>query len=87
MSDTQNFNCDISCLWILYQNILNAHLQICFASCFDQDIIQDLKSKKGKEISITLKTSGLIYRYIYFDLVVSSICMSYSLSKDYFKMQ
>ncbi|XP_065024420.1 alpha-glucan water dikinase 2-like isoform X7 [Musa acuminata AAA Group] len=34
---------------------------ICFASCFDQDIIQDLKSKKGKEISITLKTSGLIY--------------------------
>ncbi|RRT79743.1 hypothetical protein B296_00024947 [Ensete ventricosum] len=43
------------------KNILNAHLQICFASCFDQDIIQDLKSKKGKEISITLKTSGLIY--------------------------
>ncbi|XP_064981719.1 alpha-glucan water dikinase 2 isoform X5 [Musa acuminata AAA Group] len=35
--------------------------KICFASCFDQDIIQDLKSKKGKEISITLKTSGLIY--------------------------
>ncbi|WOL20108.1 alpha-glucan water dikinase 2 isoform X2 [Canna indica] len=35
--------------------------KVCFASCFDKDIIQDLKLKKGKEISVALRSSSIIY--------------------------
>lgn len=35
--------------------------KVCFATCFDQNILQDLRLKKGKEISIRLTASGLAY--------------------------
>ncbi|KAL6012656.1 hypothetical protein ACLOJK_003145 [Asimina triloba] len=35
--------------------------KVCFASCFDQNILQDLKSKEGKAISIQLRSANLVY--------------------------
>ncbi|XP_072989475.1 alpha-glucan water dikinase 2 isoform X1 [Typha latifolia] len=35
--------------------------KVLFASFFDQNILQDLRQKKGKEVFIKLTTSGLIY--------------------------
>ncbi|KAF8404738.1 hypothetical protein HHK36_009627 [Tetracentron sinense] len=34
--------------------------KVCFATCFDQSILRDLKSKEGKAISIRLKSTSLI---------------------------
>ncbi|OIW14562.1 hypothetical protein TanjilG_14948 [Lupinus angustifolius] len=33
---------------------------ICFATCFDQNVFRDLKSKEGKAISIRLKSNNLV---------------------------
>ncbi|TXG52640.1 hypothetical protein EZV62_021809 [Acer yangbiense] len=35
-------------------------LQVCFATCFDQNILRNLKLKEGKAISIQLKSTSLI---------------------------
>ncbi|CAN8325774.1 unnamed protein product [Cochlearia groenlandica] len=34
--------------------------KICFATCFDQNVIQNLKSKEGRAISIHTKSTGLV---------------------------
>ncbi|XP_019438469.1 PREDICTED: alpha-glucan water dikinase 2 isoform X2 [Lupinus angustifolius] len=34
--------------------------KICFATCFDQNVFRDLKSKEGKAISIRLKSNNLV---------------------------
>ncbi|KAG1358766.1 putative Alpha-glucan water dikinase 2 [Cocos nucifera] len=36
--------------------------KVCFASCFDQNILQDLQLKKGMKISVRPTPSGLAYR-------------------------
>ncbi|XP_058080446.1 alpha-glucan water dikinase 2-like isoform X2 [Magnolia sinica] len=35
--------------------------KVCFATCFDQNILRDLKSKEGKAISIQLRSMDLVY--------------------------
>ncbi|CAJ1974048.1 unnamed protein product [Sphenostylis stenocarpa] len=37
-------------------------LQICFATCFDQNIFRDLMLKEGKAIAIKLKSNNLVVR-------------------------
>ena len=39
-------------------------LQVCFATCFDQNIIRDLKLKEGKPISIQVKSANIIVRLV-----------------------
>ncbi|KAG8654882.1 hypothetical protein MANES_05G189000v8 [Manihot esculenta] len=38
--------------------------KVCFATCFDQDILRNLKLKEGKAISISMKSMNLIIRDI-----------------------
>ncbi|KAB5568804.1 hypothetical protein DKX38_002597 [Salix brachista] len=33
---------------------------VCFATCFEQNIVQNLKLKEGKAVSITMKSMNLI---------------------------
>ncbi|CDY61008.1 BnaA01g35130D [Brassica napus] len=35
-------------------------MQICFATCFDQNVLKNLKSKEGREISIHINSTGLV---------------------------
>ncbi|XP_077218318.1 phosphoglucan, water dikinase isoform X2 [Tasmannia lanceolata] len=35
--------------------------KVCFATCFDQSILRDLKSKEGKAISIRVRSTSLVY--------------------------
>ncbi|KAF9687430.1 hypothetical protein SADUNF_Sadunf02G0092700 [Salix dunnii] len=45
---------------------LNMHLKtlkVCFATCFEQNIVQNLKLKEGKAISITVKSMNLIISF------------------------
>ncbi|CAB79355.1 putative protein [Arabidopsis thaliana] len=35
-------------------------MQICFATCFDQNVLSNLKSKEGRAISIHTKSTGLV---------------------------
>lgn len=37
-------------------------MQICFATCFDQNVLRNLKSKEGREISIHINSTGLVIR-------------------------
>ncbi|XP_038973622.1 alpha-glucan water dikinase 2 [Phoenix dactylifera] len=45
--------------------------KVCFASCFDQNILQDLQLKKGMKISVRPTPSGLAYSE------VKSVCSFY----------
>eukprot|EP00262_Sarcandra_glabra_P013027 TRINITY_DN3513_c0_g2_i1.p1 TRINITY_DN3513_c0_g2~~TRINITY_DN3513_c0_g2_i1.p1 ORF type:complete len:451 (-),score=81.24 TRINITY_DN3513_c0_g2_i1:139-1341(-) len=38
--------------------------KICFATCFDPNILKDLKSKEGKTISLQLRSANLVYSEI-----------------------
>ncbi|PQQ00283.1 alpha-glucan water dikinase 2 isoform X2 [Prunus yedoensis var. nudiflora] len=38
--------------------------KVCFATCFDPNILRDLKSKEGKSISILVKSANIIIRDI-----------------------
>ncbi|KAJ4851076.1 Alpha-glucan water dikinase 2 [Turnera subulata] len=40
------------------------NLDVCFATCFDQNVLRNLKLKEGKAISIELKSMNLIIRDI-----------------------
>ncbi|PQQ07713.1 alpha-glucan water dikinase 2 isoform X2 [Prunus yedoensis var. nudiflora] len=38
--------------------------KVCFATCFDPNILRDLKSKEGKSISILVKSANIIIRLV-----------------------
>lgn len=64
--------------------------KVCFATCFDQNILRDLKSKEGKVISVRIKSANLVYSDIsssdfsFGSLVLPSIPRGISLKRKTF---
>ncbi|KAL6297180.1 hypothetical protein ACE6H2_005322 [Prunus campanulata] len=49
---------------VLTPDIPDVLSHVCFATCFDPNILRDLKSKEGKSISILVKSANIIIRDI-----------------------
>jgi alpha-glucan,water dikinase len=42
--------------------LLTFYLQVCFATCFDPNILADLQAKKGKLLRLKATSADIIYR-------------------------
>ena len=47
---------------LFIQLCLGFHLQICFATCFDSDILSDLQAMDGKLLSLKPTSADVVYR-------------------------
>lgn len=57
----------------MFWEITNLHLQVCFATCFDSNILADLQACEGKLLRVKPTSADVVYRYFHLFFILKDV--------------